>query len=660
MTHSDPAVLALVAAMATSCVSRTEVFEDIPTLVEEPDCAGPPLTCAFPELPELENVAVEMRGDTAFVTFADVDGAVDYRVTALNDADRVRVNAEGRVIVDDAVYRCAGNRQIVTRARGDSTRADIAGLYTRDGAEAVLGHVFLVPGEGRVAVRRLADPRPDPGVGAGVPSVAESRAARYVPEGILVETLLAEGYRDDGVAFFAPTAANVTHPIHFWHSAPRPDQNGERFSLYVQEGAERDALAEDALTEVLEPEFRALDENAPESVPLRRVLYRGGHPHDVLAAGNAELERVLDQGNRPFTRLAFPGITEATTLVVEALDAGCPFAGHLLPEAAIAEGDLATSTLEAARLGSGEVFINGQHAPGSRPNAVARSLLPVAPEPLVDGVESFAQFPQVMEFTRTEPSPGVVRHEGSDWIVEASGTLAHYVGALLGQLWLGQSDAGGAGLLRLQPTARFALSTDAFTHVTLRLPLPATPRRHPQLLLRMGTNEVVIQPRGVPSADLAQAVRLELALCEGRAWLPDSPCPTAELEGRRIDDPSDPRPWAPVPVVAELAGFDLPVRLDVFVSTERAYLLLDERPAGCAMFPAGALSPGPLEVAFGNVSYASLDDEATVDESAPHQYLRTHSRGHDMRRFDDFGVVEGAVPPDWDEALFPCGTFASE
>jgi hypothetical protein len=284
----------------------------------------------------------------------------------------------------------------------------------------------------------------------------------------------------------------------------------------------------------------------------------------------------------------------------------------------------------------------------------------VAPEPLVDGVESFAQFPGVTEFTRTEPSPGVVRHEGSDWIVEASGTAAHYVGALLGQLWLGQSDAGGAGLLRVQPSRRFELASDMFIHVTLRLPLPATPRRHPQLLLRAGTIEVMVQPRGVPSADLAQAVRLELALCEGRAWLPDSPCPTAELEGRRIDDPSDPRPWVPVPVVAELAGFDLPVRLDVFVSTERTYLLLDERPAGCAMFPSGALSPGPLEVAFGNVSDASLDDEATGDESAPHQYLRTHSRGHDMRRFDDFGVVEGAAPPDWDEALFPCGTFASE
>lgn len=663
MTSSRTLVALVLGSALSNCVSRTEVFEDIQPEPVAPGCVGGPLRCAFPELPELPAVSLEVHGDTALVSFAGVEGARDYRITALDDPSAVTVTPAGRVVLDQAVYRCAGDRALAQRPRGDSLNAEVAGLYQRAAAEASLGHVYLAPGTGRVAVRRLADPQPDDEVGAHVPSLLESRAARYVPEGPVADALLAEGYRDDGIAFYAPQGEQGTHPVHFWHRAPGPDPDAERLSLYLLEGDEYDALAGDPSTERLVSEFRALDEPAPGSVRLRRVLYRGGHSHDVLVAGEAAFERALDQGNRPLWRLAWPGLTANTTLVVEALDQGCPFLGVIESNSALGDTlGVERTTLDTARLGNGEVFVNGQHEASNRPTAIARSFVDAGPGalPAFEHFDSFDTFPPPEEFTRSEPDGDTVRYEAAEWVVEATRTEAHSVGTLLGQLWLGQSDAGGAGLLRVRPQLELTLERNTFSHVMLRANLPATPRRYPQLLLELGEHRLVVQTRGVQSLDLSQAVALELEWCQGRDWQPDAPCESAELAGRRLGDTTDERPWAPVPVVAELAGFDLPVRLDVIASTERVYLFLDERPAGCAVLPPGAVAPGPLTVAFGSVSHDSANDEASQGASAPHQFLRRHLSGRDARRFDDFGVSQGEPAPDWDHALYPCGELRGE
>jgi hypothetical protein len=63
-----------------------------------------------------------------------------------------------------------------------------------------------------------------------------------------------------------------------------------------------------------------------------------------------------------------------------------------------------------------------------------------------------------------------------------------------------------------------------------------------------------------------------------------------------------------------------------------------------------------MAIAFGSVSNDSAADEATSNASSPHQFLRSYSPGHDARRFDDFGVSEAQQQPNWDEALYPCGT----
>ena len=61
-----------------------------------------------------------------------------------------------------------------------------------------------------------------------------------------------------------------------------------------------------------------------------RVYYKNGcgKHHDELAAGQPRFERARSQGDKqPLFDLLWSGIKADTTLVVEALDQGCPYAG---------------------------------------------------------------------------------------------------------------------------------------------------------------------------------------------------------------------------------------------------------------------------------------------------------------------------------------------
>jgi hypothetical protein len=68
-----------------------------------------------------------------------------------------------------------------------------------------------------------------------------------------------------------------------------------------------------------------VDTQKEGTTALHRVLYNYANSFDVLAAGYARFQRVLEQGNQPLWSVTWPGLTAPTTLVVEALDKGCPF-----------------------------------------------------------------------------------------------------------------------------------------------------------------------------------------------------------------------------------------------------------------------------------------------------------------------------------------------
>jgi hypothetical protein len=336
---------------------------------------------SLPTLPRIDNVVATIRGDTAIVDFSAVEGALDYRVYPLPaDANSILVGENGEVSVKDGVYRCGGamprdNRMSDDIKAFDSSLTPTLHGYKRKESESVLGHVFLTPKEDREPVYRVANPNQPGGFAweTGSPPAKEYNGADYVVGTAARDARLAEGWRDDGIAFYiAKTGTKTVYRGEF----------ADRLSVFYTDGAEAEAH-EGAEGEKGE-RFKVLAEPTEGSVPLYRIFYAYYSDHDVLAAGNANRDRTLYQGNIPVTSLTWSGLKGETTLVVEALDAGCPWPGGFLGTVArepSSPDDSATVTAEQARLSSGELFVNGQYDRNSRPKPVARSYVTVKPAP---------------------------------------------------------------------------------------------------------------------------------------------------------------------------------------------------------------------------------------------------------------------------------------
>src|SRR5207253_1078392 len=103
-----------------------------------------------------------------------------------------------------------------------------------------------------------------------------------------------------------------------------------------------------------------------DALPVYRVHYDGGcgGTHDELVLGKAWYQRVLTQGSQPVNEVQWPALQGETTLVIEALDKGCPFQGHLSPTHVDAVGNAGPFvTVEEVRAAAphGELYFNGQH-----------------------------------------------------------------------------------------------------------------------------------------------------------------------------------------------------------------------------------------------------------------------------------------------------------
>jgi hypothetical protein len=658
--------------------------------------------CSLPELPPLDNIRVIQHGDTAIVEFEPVAAALDYRIYPLPDPAAVRIETGGRPIIENAIYRCAGDRPVVARADDPSgfmdasiTAAENVLGYVRSDAEKVLGYVYLTPGEGRQAVYRLAQPN-----GAGgyawdytAPPSAEYNSADYVVGVAERDRLLAEGYRDDGIAFYAPDAG--TRPVY--RREYEADWVGKHPTYFYVDGpeAEMHAEREDSTVDFGE-RFRVLETEEAGAVPLYRVFYLATNAHDVLAAGEARFKRALEQGNQPIWSLTWPGLTGKTTLVIEALDEGCPFpGGYLASEHADATpdgGDYPSITLDEARLSeSGEVFVNGQHDPANRPTPIARSYVDVEPEPdpEMDWFEGFDVGAAWAGFElETIPNWGVYYRRNEDYAIDFGGcTPNNTVGPVLGQLIFGGGDYGSSCNMSITPRGIDpVIAANDYLHVRMATDVPSTLRRYPQIMIttapivepgsledefqvpvrnRLGPfpfeegympgqgseRTIIVQPFGtVPE--------LQIQFCNRRGWGVSVQCPRANIHGYHVGDYEAEweEPWTPVPVMAEVSGHDRPVQFDVYASTERVYVFMDEKPAGCAVLPAGAMPAGNVTVVFGAVGYHLGIDEGVVPDTSPHRYLKAYSLTHDDHTFDDLGISNGVAAPLWDESRLPCGT----
>jgi hypothetical protein len=651
----------------------------------------------LPELPVVQNLKIKMLGTTAVVSFEPVPGARDYRIYPLPDPADVLLGEDGEVVIPGAIYRCAGDRPATRRADDQNAHYDasltteerIHGYVRPEGSE-LLGYVYVTPGPGRAPVYRVTDPNRKGGyIWPNLASWDQHyHGGFYTSDSEERTDMIAAGHIDSGVAFYAPNDGDLA--VH-----RRIYPEGEYLSplSYYTDGPEADARASHS-GEHATP-FAIYSEQVDGTVPLYRVyyLYEGGH--DTLAAGEPAFERALEQGNVPYWSLTWPGLTGDTTLVIEALDQGCPFPGgyvsaHSAPGNIEEAGYYPTFTVEEARIESDEVFINGQHDPANRPKPLARAYVDVTPEPApdMDWYESFDDASTWAPLTEVG-DPAYINLRNDDWIVEMNGcTDGTSVGPVLGQLALGGGDGGSSCNMSVIPRDVGAeLRSGEFLHVRMTTEIPSSRRRYPQLMVtttpvldesefegrpvyefpvrnRLGPlpfeegyephqgeyKTLIVQPFGPES-------ELQVEFCNGRGWGVSVQCPRANIYGYQAsgEGADETVPWNPVPILGELAGHDRPVRFDAYLSTSRVYVYVNDEPAGCAILPSGEMPEGPVTVIFGSVIYHGIIDESVEPEASPHQYLRRYSLVHYDRHFDEVGIDQDAALPGWDETRLPCG-----
>jgi hypothetical protein len=467
--------------------------------------------------------------------------------------------------------------------------------------------------------------------------------------------------------------------------------NGPHVTLYFTPGDEYDARAKEDPTTVADfgERFKIYPDQKSGTVALHRVLYNYANSFDVLAAGDPRFQRVHDQGNQPLWSLTWPGLKKETTLVIEALDQGCPFPNGYVAAADAPADDFnfPSLSLKHARLSTSEVFLNGQFDPANRPKPIARAYVTVTPEahPQMEWFESFDPGATWEDFKITSGNNGVFIYRNSKWAMDFSGCTPNLtVGPLLGQLALGFADYGSSCNMSIVPLeAKPQMAADSFLHVRMATTIPSTGRRYPQLMIT--TTKVLnpgdVQPldnvplharlgplsfQNLPPGDEQTLIvqpfggyhQLEVEFCDQRGWGVNEQCPQANLYGFHGGDYMSTwkAPWTPVPVLGDLAGFDRPVQFDVYASTKRVYVFIDDKPAGCAVLPDGRMPAGNVTVAFRGVLYHSAIDESVVPENSGHQYLRRYSVSHFDRTMDDFGIEKGVAEPAWDETFLPCGT----
>jgi hypothetical protein len=499
-------------------------------------------------LPQLTNVVATLEDDSAEITFDPFDGALDYRVYPLPNDNDISTTSDGHVVIQNAIYRCAGTRETPaptvdngTAVPGSAIHTQVdqqsVGGFTRTLAGATLGYVYTQPGPGLVPVYALGES--DPNADNSTCIFARWRASRskvYTTSASERSQLLANFARDDGIAFYVPASADSTTTQAYFDL----DQAGMKFQsrYYFVDGQEASAHPNKTAA------FPILASSAPGTQPLMRVFYANqcGWSHDELAVGTERFNRVYRQGDaQPWWSLLWTGVTAPTTLVVEALDSGCPYQGLLAAQSS----DVVTSlfgsapiihqpflTIDGVRSSwpTHEVFINGQQGAAwnwdgeggtpttallmegpdggspNQPKAIARSFVQVAPNPhpKMDFFAGFSPNDTPETFTPMncgspdgncyqtwrQQSPTfdqmfISIESGNDAGTDGLGSGIFSSGPVMGELWVAYADKAGDtnGKYRLTARQSTTMSDSSFLHVTMEVDAYSTSRRYPQILI---------------------------------------------------------------------------------------------------------------------------------------------------------------------------------
>lgn len=633
-----------------------------------------PTDLGLPDAFGLPNVNATVDGSTVRITFDPQGDAKDYRVYALPAAEDV-----SGTTVKGATYRCAGRTAVPWTAQEDadspaggtavSTRINTpVNGFSRTTADATLGYVFTTAAADRIPVYALGDPNIKAENLCYEMRWQTTRVKKYTSSEAERKQLLAQHWRDDGIAFYAPKPdADGSEVIS---SADEANPGDYSPKYYLKAGAEYDKRAGSGM--VMAPAFSVYSAMREGAEPLMRAYYRVvcGRGHDELATGIARFNTAVQQGDQPVTELHFSGLSKETTLVVEALDDLCPFPGIIAPQSRPARNN---DTLQGvpieypkfqtpdelrAASPTGELFVGGQ-GDGTAPKAISRACVKVKPESTKADwsysgeVETFADPVTTTFQSWNQESPTF----NVEFYNVASDEFT--VGSLFNELWVTYADwaADTNGKFRLTPKTHATLSDSEFVHATMEVDMISTQRRYPQLLI--SDVEVPVQANleqgGTVITQIfggvSESVQLQLQFCDHRSWDVNNQCPKFELD--RLKDDSGGESLRPHPEVNSFFGIDRTVRFDVYTSTSRSYVFTNGIPYGCADLPAGKLKAGQANVVFGDVLYHS---DADLKDWYPFHLKRLHNVT--SRHFSNLGFTSNVMAPDWDEARMPCAPAA--
>ena len=695
-----PAAVATTPPVSTPPVTPPPVTPPpvTPPPVTPPPVTTPPVTTtpvtSLPAVAVLNNVQAVINGSGATITFDPVDGAVDYRVYELPSNSNIQLASDGSVVIPNAVYRCAGTYQVpaprledaTTQDNGITTRvASAVDGYNRSLAEATLGYVYSSPAPGLTPVYAVGNPNIYSDDDYYYRYQA-SREKKYTVSASEYASLVASGWRDDGIAFYVPqTASAATQPV--LSNASLSDQTfGSRY--YLNQGAElnsRNASLGFATA------FNVLATAAPGSLPLMRVFYQtaGGRSHDELAVGHAAFARIRYQGlNNPVPTVHYSGITAAKTLVVEALDRGCPFQG-IVSSQSLAAQTFSFSTYSMTHqpwytvadlqkiVDSGEVYLNGQYdGVVGRPKAIARAYLSVAPRtvPQMDWMSTANSFSEAFTSVACGAPDGncfqQFREQSNTYISFLSAETSHWqAGNVLGELLINYADWAGDtnGKVRITVRSQQAtIASNSFVHATMEVNSVGSARRYPQMII--SDQSIPVQYNLINGRSLILQTfgdfpsRVDLEICDHVTWDVNQQCPRFIFR-HTFNSSGAISGINPIPEEDQfMAAVDAPTKFDLYTSNSRAYIFVNGKPYACANLAANSgVSPapvpptGPATVTFGDALYHSAADDNFLTKM-PGSYINRHQQTETNRHFDNLGFSSGVAAPPWNETSLPCSS----
>jgi Repeat of unknown function (DUF5648) len=646
---------------------------------------GTAVTTKLPQLPGLTNVVGTLREDSIGIDFDPVDGAIDYRVYPLPDDADIQAYSDGSVTVKNAIYRCSGLRQtfdLQNNLNQNDSGLTTSGTYgttaklDSDDSKNTLGYVYATAADDRIGVYALAGEPMD-----GETGWRESRLKIYTTDTAERDKLVGQGWRNDGIVFYAPAmSSDATHTVYGSQTATViAGQGWTQYDQFYYNDDQTGSHQGDTTPPA--PAFEVLTDAADGALPLMKVTYQGSQLHDELAAGSERFQRAAYQGNLPTWHVEWAGITDKTTLVVEALASGCPFQGFLSPQHLEAPPHQTFYTLSDLQTQSdtGEVYVNGQYDDvPARPTPIARSFLTVAPMPHDTAAWDWYQgFSDGTTFDLT-PVSGCTAFNCDRWqttdfdidtynIDAPNGVHVVVLGQFLGQLWTALDDYGQdvTGKIRLTTRQKANVDTnpDKYLHVTMSVDIVSTDRRYPQMIIsdqdapvqegmkNPDNNTILVQPILGPST------RFEVQAFHGLvpglvgSWDVNNQAP----EHRLIDYDTAAVSAQPNDAPFEHAGMDRQTRFDVYVSAKQLYAFMDGKPAGCTLLPTDVKFDGPVTVTFGDVLYhEGAPDELVCSQDRPYSFMHRHQCQETKRHFDDLGFKSGVSAPSWDDKNFPC------